>query len=337
MTYYARLGPCESQAPQLLAPPFRVIAHVPGVDAFVEFDEAALPLMQESVAALGLPYAFAWDETRQSYKIMATAIEPWNKLKPGRNREVLRRLRRCAQWAAADKRLCEGVTETSAVHQGCVPFFPRYKRFAIVRPGEAHPFRYSLREARGKAPLLVYLHSAAGFGQNGVGSVREAALLPLLVPRKCHILVPQDGLGRTFNTDGFTRNLWEAIDRTPHVDRTRIYIAGISYGGYGAVMACRRSPGDFAACVPAVAALANLNEPLGEADFDALAQTPMWLGYSGAEQRLNEALYEALQARGADVKRTFIRHLGHNPAGPVFLLTRPWGKWLFNHTTGEKS
>ena len=339
MTYYAHLGVSDIEGPlaRLLEPPFRVIKYIPGAGGLVAFGEDGPPLLWEAVAAMGYPAAYYWDEKRRSYKITAEGTEPARKLKPGRNREVLRRLRRKAKWAASDKRLCEGVAEPAVISDGRVPFFWRYKRFIYVKPGRKRPYRYSLRTAHGTGeyPLVVYLHGAGGFGIDGGKAVREAA--PLLPFRRCHVLVPQTGLGDPYAGE-VSEDLSEVIASLPGVDRSRIYLMGTSMGGCGAVIECRRHPKRYAACVTSVAWLQNLDaseedeyqRPLDEKAFDALAQTPLWLGYGRDEQYVNEPLYEALKERGADVKCTYFKSFGHGPAGGVFWLTQPWAKWMFS-------
>jgi len=348
MTYYAHIGFSELEGPlaRLLEPPFRVIRHEPGAGALVAFGEDGPPLLWAAIAAMGLQAGYFWDEKRQSYKITATGVEPARKLKPGRNREVLRSIERKAKWAALDKSLCEGVSEPKVVPDGRVSWFWRFKRFVYVKPGRERPFRYSLRSPRGAGeyPLVVYLHSAGGFGIDGVKAVREVGPLPQILFRKCRVLVPQTGLGDPY-ADEASEDLGEVIAGIPRVDRSKIYLMGMSMGGCGAVIECRRHPGRYAACVTSVAWLRNLESPgkdagkyerpLDDEAFDALAQTPMWLGYGRDEKNVNEALFEALGKRGADVKRTYIKGFGHQLAGGVFWLTQPWAKWLFGKKRGS--
>jgi len=338
MTYYASFHMPGRQFARLLEPPFRAIKYEPELGALVAFDEAGFPAFREMIASLGLPCGYVWDKTRQSYKVTATEMTPARKLKPGRNREVLRRLRRSARWAASDKRLCEGAAEAAVIPDGRVPFFWRYKRFTYVKPGRERPFRYSLRSPHGagEVPLVVYLHSAGGYGIDGVKAVREVGSLPGLLLRECHVLVPQTGLGNPYCLEA-SEDLGDVIESIPNVDRKRIYLMGTSMGGCGAVIECRRHPGRYAACVTSVAWLQNLDasekdeyqHPLDEKAFDVLARMPMWLGYGRDEKSVNEPLYEALKARNVDARETFLKGLGHQLAGPVFWLTQPWAKWLF--------
>jgi pimeloyl-ACP methyl ester carboxylesterase len=324
---------------RMLEPPFRVVRREPGAGALVEFGEDGAAALWEALAATGRSCGYFYDGKCQSCKISAAGMEPADKLKPGRNREAKRRLKRMAGWTAADKAVCENVTEPAVIPDGRVPWFWRYKRFVAVKPGREHPFRYSLRSPKGAGeyPLVICLHSAGGLGVNGVEAVREA---PGLLCRKCHVLVPQTGWGNPYSGET-SEELGEVIESIPHVDPSRIYIVGTSMGGCGAIIECRRHPGRYAACVTGVAWLQNLESPGKDADkyerplddeaYDALAQTPLWLGYGRDEKQVSEPLYAALQARGGEVKRTYLKRLGHGSAGGVFWLTRPWAKWMFGH------
>ena len=349
MTYYINLhtyfpspdSEAGRQLARFLEPPFRAIGHISGIGALIEFGEDALPVLRDIFAGLGRSCWYIRDGKRRIYKVTATDIELLKERhKPGENRRVLRGLRRKAKWAASDTSLCENVSEPAVIPDGRVPFFWRYKRFACVKPGQERPFRYSLRSPKGKdrLPLVVYLHSAAGFGVNGVKAVVEIGLLPQLLLKKCRVLVPQTGLGDPY-CDEVSEDLSEVIASLPGVDRSRVYLMGTSMGGCGAVIECRHHPERYAACASSVAWLQNLNasaeseyqHPLDEKAFDALARTPLWLGYGRDERCVNEPLYEALKKRGADVKRTYFKGFGHGLAGPVFWLTHGWSKWLFSH------
>ncbi|MCL2301587.1 MAG: alpha/beta hydrolase-fold protein [Firmicutes bacterium] len=351
MIYYTNVsivyGPeIEEKVTCLLQPPFRVVKYIPGIGVLSAFEEEALPALRALIAALDWECVYYWDKKGRSHKLTATEITPARKVGPGRNRRIMRGMERWVKWDASDKRLCEGVSERVVIPDGRVPFFWRYKRFALVRPGDTHPFRYSLRMAKGKGeyPLVVYLHSAGGWGINGVGALREAAPLPQILLRKCHVLAPQFSLSSPYAAQA-GEDLGEVIASVPHVDRARVYLMGTSMGGCGAVIECRRHPGRYAACVTSVAWLQNLENPGKDADenegpldekaFDALARTPLWLGYGRDEKSVNEALYEALKERGADVRRTHYKRFGHILAGPVFLLKPRWAHWLFQHKTGE--
>jgi len=354
MTYYTFAYEQDQDYELITRPPFRVLERVPGVNALVEFDEDGLALLQKFLASIGIAGACV-DEKRRLYKISEAGVEPrQDRLRPGFLTRFMRDMGRKKQWAEDDRTLCEGVTEAGIIPNGRVPLFFRHKRYIYVKPGQAHPFRYTLRSPResvrspkgeGELPLLIYLHEAGAGGTNGLKPLLHRCTLFPRTRQKYHLLVPQEGLGFIYGNE-FSDALGDVIARIPRVDRSRIYITGMSMGGCGAVIECRRHPERYAACVPAVAALKNLENPpanhkneycrpLNAAAYDALAKTPIWLAYSQFEKEVNEPLYEALRMRDAEVRQTCIKLrglFGHVAAPLVFSLTKPWVKWMFAHT-----
>jgi len=352
MKYYTFAIEQDKDYELITRPPFRVLERVPGVKALVEFDEDGLTLLQSFLADKGIAGACV-DEKRRLYKISEAGLLQQGRLRPRFLARFMRDMRRRKQWAEDDRALCEGITDAVIIPNGSVPLFLRHKRFIYLRPDQAHPFRYTLRSPKesvrspkgeGELPLLIYLHGAGADGTNGLKPLLRRCVLPVFRARqKYHLLVPQEGLGFVYG-DEFSEDLEDVIASIPRVDRARIYIAGTSMGGCGAVIECRRHPERYAAAVPAVAALNNLKNPanhkneycrpLDGAAYDALAKTPMWLGYCQYEKDVNEPLYDALQERNAQVRRTCINLrglFGHVSAPLVFSLTKPWAKWMFEY------
>jgi len=331
---------------RLLRPPFRVLARVPGIIAMLEFDNDNLALMQ-SILAENDSVCWVCDEKRRRYKISKNGIERGNRPRawPGARGRYLREMRRKRRWDAQDKLFCESVTRPTTIPNGRTPLFFLLKRYIYAKPGWEHPFRYSLRSPKGGGdlPLVVYLHGAGAGGTNGMKPLLHYALTVPRVRQKYHLLVPQEGLFDIYGEE-FSDALGEVIAGIPNVDRSRIYIVGMSMGGCGAIIECSRHPDRYAAAVPTVSWLFNLRagkktrsamaDPLDDKAYDALAKTPMWLTYSRLEQRLNEQLCEALRIRNAELRQTCIKlrgMFGHVIAPLVFSLTKPWAKWMFAH------
>jgi len=343
MKYYTFANEQDEDYELITRPPFRMLERVPDVKALVEFDEDGLALLQKFLADNGSAGACV-DEKRRIYKISDVGLEQQGRLRPKFLARFIRDMRRRKQWAEDDRALCEGATEAGIIPNGRVPLFFCHKRYIYVKPGRAHPFRCTLRSPKGEDhfPLLIYMHGAGADGTDGLKPLLRCALLIFRARQKYHLLVPQQGLGDVYG-DEFSEDLGDVIASIPRVDRARIYITGTSMGGCGAIIECRRHPERYAAAVPAVAALKNLENPanhkneycrpLDGAAYDALAKTPMWLAYSQYEKDGNEPLYEALKTRGAQVRRTHIRLrglFGHVIVPLVFSLTKPWAKWMFS-------
>ena len=361
MSYYICVDAKTSGYERLLEPPFKVIKHVPGYGVLVSLEEEGIAVLREVFGDIatdcrnrddGSIYRAIWlhDDDLDFYELTESNFEPLGyKQRPDWRRGIIRSMRKNARRRAKAARCRERDTTACAkltrptVRRGrqSLVWFPLYRHYRYAEPGGDSQYRFRLRQARGKEPLplFIYLHGAGSFGYNGIMSMNEfAALWPgtRKARQKSHVLVPQLAYNSEYGSDEYSRNLTRVIDwiaeTTGTLDRSRIYITGTSYGGYGAVMECRCHPGRYAACVTPVAALVNLGRPWDEDEYDALAQTPLWLGYSRDEKNVNEPLYEALKERGADVRRTYVKRFRHGPAGPVFWLGQPWARWLFSES-----
>ena len=364
MTYYTCVAAKASGYERLLEPPFRVIRHAPGYNVLVSFEEKGIAVLQEVLSTIAIGcrqgddgsicrFILLWDDNLNGYELTEsdmTASE-W-KQRPGwrrdGSREVHSRIRQNAKiecYRKRDTAVCAKLTQPT-VRKGRISllWFPLYRHFLYAKPGGDSQFRFRFRRVRGKKPmpLFIFLHGMGSMGYNGIVSMNEFTLTwPGLkkARQKCHVLVPQLGLSDPYAAE-LSEDLGAVIASLRRVDRSRIYLTGLSMGGCGAVIECRRHPGRYAACATSVAALRNLENPdendehkgpLDQQAFDTLVQTPLWLGYSRVEKNVNEPLFEALREREADVKYTFVKGFGHVLAGSVFWLTQPWAKWLFTH------
>ncbi|MCL2299215.1 MAG: alpha/beta fold hydrolase [Firmicutes bacterium] len=353
--YYTQVYINDTDYGTLVQPPFRVLAEMPDYGAFVEFDNDALPLLQRILGEHNAIGSICDDKCR-SYKVAADSVEliknhvsrNFKQKMPAMMRERAAIRETSKQWQEHDTAFCAGLDKSTIVQEGSVKCSSKDLRYAYGEPGAKVMLRYSLRSPKGNKdrPLLVFLHGAGGWGYDGHLSLRGAKLLRILRRQDYHMLVPQLGFtGQEiddYNSEDFTRALCEIIGRIPNVDRNRMYIAGNSMGGYGAIMQCLRKPGFYAACLPSVAWLFDLEQcepkdkfhrPLDDEAYDILAQTPMWLSYSRVEQSVNEPLYDALRMRGADVKRTQVNLVGHGMWN-LFFTVWPWKKWMMGKRLG---
>ena len=209
----------------------------------------------------------------------------------------------------------------------------RWRHCAFGEPGSPGLLRYRLKSPRGRGPfpLLIFLHGAGRNGYDGRLPLGHAFLVRLHLALFCrerhHMLVPQLSPEQKYDTDEFSSALGGAIDALDRVDRSRIYIIGISMGGEGVFSECKRHPGRYAAAIPTV----GWTAPEG---MDALAQTPLWIAVSHLEEPYNRPLYEALLERAAQVKYTRCDAFGHKMTGPFFTFW-PWAKWLFSHSKSD--
>lgn len=128
-------------------------------------------------------------------------------------------------------------------------------------------------------------------------------------------------------------------------DRDRVYLTGLSMGGYGTWHLAMQYPDRFAAIVPICGGILKpptaesvRQSPLTEGAADPYAATaervkhlPVWI-FHGAEDKVIPAsesrrMYEELQRLGADVRYTELPGVGHNAWDPAYSQPDLWS-WL---------
>ena len=126
--------------------------------------------------------------------------------------------------------------------------------------------------------------------------------------------------------------LLDKIEREYHIDKDRIYVTGLSMGGYGTFALCARQPQHFAAAVP-ICGGGNL--------FDArrLSRLPMWVFHGEADNVVpvdesRRMVKFANENAGEHAKLTTYPGVGHNSWDKAYGDEAMW-KWLFEQKRGD--
>jgi predicted peptidase len=156
-------------------------------------------------------------------------------------------------------------------------------------------------QSKQRWPLMLFLHGA---GESGTDLAKVKTHGPPKVveskPDFPFILVSPQSAGRGWNSDTLNALLNDVI-RQYRVDERRIYLTGLSMGGYGTWSLAAAHPERFAAIVP----ICGGGNP---ADAKKLAALPIWVFHGAKDptvpvQRSRE-MVEAIQAAGGNVKFT---------------------------------
>jgi len=150
-------------------------------------------------------------------------------------------------------------------------------------------------------PLMLFLHGAGESGTN-LAKVKIHGP-PMIVDSKPDfpfILVSPQSPGRGWNSDTLNALLDDVMHKF-RVDKSRIYVTGLSMGGYGTWSLAAAYPKRFAAIVP----ICGGGDP---ADAKKLAGLPIWVFHGAKDpvvpvQRSRE-MVEAIKAAGGKVKFT---------------------------------
>jgi len=158
-------------------------------------------------------------------------------------------------------------------------------------------------------PLMLFLHGSGESGTNldkvkthGPPKIVEAK------PDFPFILVSPQSAGRGWNDDTLNA-LLDSVIRKYRVDKHRVYLTGLSMGGFGTWSLAAAHPEKFAAIVP----VCGGGNP---ADAKKLAALPIWV-FHGAKDRTvpvqrSREMVEAIRAAGGKVKFTEYPEAGHD-------------------------
>jgi predicted peptidase len=177
-------------------------------------------------------------------------------------------------------------------------------------------------ESEMKLPLIIFLH---GIGQRGAGGFVPTTGAGGALARHYFgqvpaiVLLPQCRLESYWSDpimeEMVMREIAEAVEEFG-ADERRIYLTGVSMGGYGVWYLASRHAGKFAALVSICG-----GSPFTKGDrFDSIVRnvgkTPAWL-FHGADDKVVEVsesrqIVEALETNDGNVKYSEYPGVGHN-------------------------
>ena len=166
------------------------------------------------------------------------------------------------------------------------------------------------QKTKEKYPLVLFLH---GSGERGtdIEKVKKHGP-PMLIEKGKQfpfiIVSPQCAPGKSWDSE-LLINLLDSVMKKYRVDASRVYLTGLSMGGYGAWQFAIDYPERFAAVVP----ISGGGEP---GDVWKLKNIPVW-AFHGANDDVvplkeDANMVDALKDCGGNVKFTVYPELGHN-------------------------
>ena len=178
----------------------------------------------------------------------------------------------------------------------------------------AFPFvSYCPESLQGSLPIVFQLHGAGerGEGKNDLSLVDVHGFSKLTSQKDypCIFIMPQCPLNSFWAAH--VESLLEFIDNVTsdfNADRNRIYLTGLSMGGFGTWFTAMARPDIFAAIAPVCGGGMSWNA--------AVLNMPVW-AFHGSDDtvvtpRHSDEMVDALTAVGADVKYTRADGVGHN-------------------------
>ena len=183
-----------------------------------------------------------------------------------------------------------------------------------------------------KLPLVIFLHGK-GLSGNNLEQVRGYGPLEALkFGRKIDALVlaPQAQAGWSPSR---VKKVLDWTEMHYPVDTNRIYVFGMSMGGYGTI--------DFVGCYPEkIAAAIAMCGGGSLKNYSGLNKVPLWIIHGTADTAVSykesQKVVDAMKASGrTDLLRfDLMPEVNHSRLGRVFYMSEPY-EWLFKHSLAD--
>ena len=197
---------------------------------------------------------------------------------------------------------------------------------------ERAPLQYLLyvpeEASKQDVPLVLFLHGG-GEGGSDIEKVKKNGLPKLIGEGKSFpfiVVSPQNPSETQFWDDQQLIRLLDELEADLPVDRSRVYLTGLSRGGYGAWRLAIQNAGRFAALVPICGG--------GPAPYAGkLKDVPTWC-FHGAKDPViplveSQRMVDALRAAGGNVKFTVYPEAKHDAWTETYNNPDLY-KWLLN-------
>jgi predicted peptidase len=161
-------------------------------------------------------------------------------------------------------------------------------------------------------PLLIYLHGGSMRGDN-LDKIKGYGLPKLIDNGNQYNLIiasPQCPNDTYWSKIDWFDNLYKELNGKYRIDKNRIYVTGISMGGFGAWHAAMDNPDKIAAIIPLCG---GCNDSL---EICRINHIPVWTFHGTTDKSIEfnetERLVHRLKGCNGNVKFTRLDSIGHN-------------------------
>lgn len=187
-----------------------------------------------------------------------------------------------------------------------------------------------------KWPLMLFLHGSGECGSD-VNKVKKHGPPHVIdenpdceLARRFIVVSPQNPAHLMWKADELMA-LLDEIQGRYRVDEDRVYLTGLSLGGFGTWLLAETYPKRFAAIAPVCGG--------GCSDLAfRLKKTPVWIFHGEQDKTvpiaLSESMAAALKKAGADVKFTRYPDLGHDCWTKTYANPELY-EWFLSHKRGQ--
>lgn len=185
-----------------------------------------------------------------------------------------------------------------------------------------------------RIPIIIFLHGASLCGNN-MQRVRRYGLLHAIEKGRYYpamVIAPQNPGGAW--SPKKIAGILDWVEEHHDVDTTRVYVIGMSLGGYGTL--------DFAGTYPGrVAAAMALCGGSTLRDYDGLGRIPLWILHGTADRAVpvgqSKSVVKAIEASGHDklLRYDWLKGASHGDLARILYLKQTYD-WLFSHSLNDK-
>lgn len=184
-------------------------------------------------------------------------------------------------------------------------------------------------------PLLIFLHGQSLCGRN-LQQVKRYGVIDAVARGRIidtYIMAPQNP-GGAWSPEKIMKIVDWAVENY-HVDTTRIYVYGMSLGGYGTI--------DLAATYPdRIAAALALCGGGSVKNLTGLSKLPLWIVHGTADRAVpvsaSDRVVDIIKGTGDDSRLIYTRMPGvnHGQLARVFYLREIYD-WMFSHSINDEN
>jgi len=188
-------------------------------------------------------------------------------------------------------------------------------------------------ETDSELPLVLYLHGVGERGTdlkklelNGVPElIRKGKQFPFLtLAPQC----PDFGWWSRSEYVEALASLTKEIINSHRVDKKRVYVTGLSMGGYGTLALAKKYPKLYSAIIPICGGMDD------HKDIERLKDMPIWLFHGNKDNTHpvegSITIYDLLKPNNQNIKLTIYEGVGHNSWDETYTNDEVYD-WLLSH------
>lgn len=162
-------------------------------------------------------------------------------------------------------------------------------------------------------PVMIYLGGGSQRGEdlNKLKTFGPPSLISKGREFDFIIVSPQCPEGKTWTSEKWFDSLAASLISKYRIDSNRIYVTGISIGGYGAWQVAMDYPGKFAAILPLCGGINNSDT----SNISKIKRLPIWTFHGTADDMIpfeeTDRVFRKLKALKSPIRFTRIKNAGH--------------------------